>query len=89
MLVKYDPANPEKSSSEFLFPNRNSGTIALCSIKNNAPSEFGLVVYTGRDLSSADLFARIIETGHVIKSVEQMMCDLKIFLIEIKNPSMF
>jgi len=74
MLVRFDPDKPEKQSSDFLAPIPNEqGEVRLSSLKTGKESEFGLVVFTGRPISANDVFAKIVDSGHKTRSVNETL----------------
>ena len=84
MLVRFDPKNPEGSSSEFLIPTRlDNGEMAFTSLKSERISEYGLVIFTGRDLAPEDVFAKLVDSGKRVLSVEKTMADINAFLEDI------
>lgn len=84
MVVRFDPKNPKKASSDFLAPFRDeSGNVYLASLKNARNASFGLVVYTGREITCNDVFAKLVDSGMKIESVEEKQTDIQSFLTQI------
>lgn len=80
-LVRFDPKNPSKQSSDFLCPLRNeTGSIELASLIDGRIADYGLVVFTGREITSNDLFAKLVESGKRIASVDQVLADLNFYV---------
>ena len=69
-LVAFDPDKPQSKSSDFLCPIDDKGGVCFLGLKTNKIHTMGLVIFTGKDLSPNDLFARLVETGRKIDSVD-------------------
>ena len=84
ILVAFDPDKPTKSGSDFLAPLLRHGRVSLWGTRSNSAQEYGLVVFTGREVASADIFAKLVDGGLKISSVEDQV-DLIETYISILN----
>ena len=84
-LVQFDPENPTRPSSDFLVPTREGGSSVLLGSASHRVSRLGLVVYVGRELTAQDLFARLVETGRAIDSVDAALADCASFLDQVSS----
>lgn len=85
-LIRFDPKKPEKQSSDFLAPIRDeSGGLSLASLKNGKVSEYGLVIFTGRTVTSNDVFAKLVDSGKKIASVDETLADLEAFVGQLSS----
>ncbi|MEM9346817.1 MAG: hypothetical protein AAGB26_09395 [Planctomycetota bacterium] len=82
MTKKYfEAVSPNgKKSPQFIAPLRKSGALTFVSMKTaEAVSKF-VTVYTGVDLTPNEVFARMVDCGLVIESVEQTLSDITALL---------
>ena len=79
-LVAFDPDKPQAKSSDFLCPVVNDGNLSLFGLKTKKVHEMGMVVYTGKDLSPNDVFARLVDTGRKITSVDNVLKTISDYL---------
>lgn len=79
MLVAFDPARLESRSTDFLVPWKHEDRLVLLGLKSKKNRQLGLVVYTGRAVSEKDLFARIVDLGLLIPSVDKAMDLLRLY----------
>ena len=84
-LVAFDPSKPEAKSADFLAPVVESGRIVLFGLKSQKIQSMGLVVFSGKELSPNDVFARIVDTGRQIESVDTLLADISEYLAALKN----
>lgn len=85
-LVRFEPTQPEKQSSDFLAPLRGeAGAVGLASLKTGKPVEYGLVVFTGRDVTANDIFAKLVDAGHKVFSVADVLADLESFVSQLSS----
>ena len=85
VLVRFDVSRPEKQSSDFLAVYRDGGTKKLRSLKNGKESEYGITVFTGRSVGSNDLFAKIVDSGQKVASVDLLLEDLQSYIDSVKG----
>jgi len=85
-LVRFDASKPERQSSDFLACYKNGGSnFELRSLKTGKLSEYGLIVFTGRNLTPNDLFAKLIDGGHKVSSVDDVMSELSQYLEQVQS----
>ncbi len=86
LLVRFDPNRPEKQSSDFLAPiSDGNRTVTLASLKNSKVSEYGLVVFTGRAVTSNDVFAKLVDSGKKIDSVDETLADFEAYVEQLRS----
>lgn len=86
MLVRFNPRRPESRSSEFLAVLRNAhGTPALIGLKSKDEVQYGLIVYTGREVTPEDIFSKMVDAGVAIKSVDGVLADLSHYVDELRE----
>ena len=79
-LIRFCPGQPGKKKSDFLWPKKGQDDkVRLASIVGGGTSDFGLVVYTGRTVTAADVFAKVIDSGSNINSAGDALADLADF----------
>lgn len=85
MLVAWDPDNPDSTAARFLYVSEQDTGYALKDIKKHVRSDFGLVVFTGKELAANDLFDRLVDSGKRIPNVDQQVQLFEKYLAEIKT----
>ena len=79
-LVAFDPARPKGQSSDFLVPFQTEGRIVLYGVKSGSEQAHGLMVYLGRAITENDLFAKLVDSGVKIDSVDETLTRLRRYL---------
>jgi len=86
MLVTFDPAHPDSQLSDFLAPQWNKdGRPFFYGLKSGKEREYGMVVYTGREVSPNDLFAKLVDSGRSVLAVEKLLAELESYLNMIRT----
>jgi hypothetical protein len=80
MLVAFDPAKPEKASSDFLVPVAEEGKVVLFGTKSRRVISHGMVVFVGREITVNDVFARLVDSGRKIPAVAEALDMISIYL---------
>lgn len=85
VLVAFDPEKPDKQSSDFLVPiPTEDGGVALLGSKSGKVASYGLVVLTGKSVNENDLFAKLVDTGQKVPSVDECLTRLIAFNEQVK-----
>jgi len=79
LLVSFDPDKPDSRTTDFLAV-QVEGAPAFIGMKTKKVSSFGLLVYVGKQLSAADLFAKLVDSGHRIESVPRTLNALERYI---------
>jgi hypothetical protein len=86
VVVAFDPEKPEKSSSDFLVPVHNdSGGVEFLGTRSRRTIPYGMVILTSRVLTENDLFAKLVDTGRKVASVDDTLVLLANFLEAMKT----
>ena len=85
MLVSFDPDKPTKSSSDFLAPMLMEGRVFLWGTRSKKPQEYGLVVFTGRQVAPPDIFAKLVDGGVTIPSVDEQVEAIEAYISAMKS----
>lgn len=85
ILITFDPEKPQSDSNDFLAPVTENGRVELFGIKSRKIQPLGLVVFTGRDLLPNDVFARLVDSGRKIESVDSVLLDMSDYLVALKD----
>jgi len=86
VLVAFDPENPDKQSSDFLVPMHNdAGGIDLFGTRSGKTVPYGMVVLTSRAITENDLFAKLVDTGRKVASVDETLALLASFVEAMKT----
>jgi len=84
-LVAFDPETPQTKSSDFVVPVVESGRVVLFGLKSKRVQPMGLVVFTGKELSPNDVFARLVDTGRPVESFAAALKDISEYLTALKE----
>ena len=86
VLVAFDPEKPDKQSSDFLVPiPTEGGGVALRGSKSGKLAAYGLVVMTGNSVNENDLFAKLVDTGQKVPSVDECLARLSAYIEQVKS----
>jgi len=80
ILVAYDPSKPEVPSSDFLAPVLEESYPRFLGLRSRKVILAGMMVYLGRDVTVNDLFAKLVDTGCRIESVDQTLKNIEAYL---------
>jgi len=83
LLVAFDPSAPDIVSNDFLVPIVEGDQVALLGLTSGQPSSFGVLVYLGGQVTVNDLFARLVDSGRKIPSVERTLNVLADYLLRL------
>ena len=86
LLVAFDPKRPEHRSSDFLVVVLEGTAATLLGIRSKKPVASGLMAYVGREIKPNDLFAKLVDTGRKIESVEQTLRALEHYIEKLQEP---
>lgn len=84
LLVAFDPKCTEAKSSDFLAPVWEGETPRLLGLKSGKLHKYGLVVFVGRDFTANDLFAKLVDAGRKVESVDRVLAELGAYLGMVK-----
>ena len=73
-------SNPNAKSSDFLVPVVDEGSPQFIGVKSRKPADLGMMVYVGRDVTMNDLFAKLVDTGRKIASVDGTVKGIEAYL---------
>jgi hypothetical protein len=85
MLVPFDETQPSKQIKDFVYPEMFSDGIALVGIAKQKKWNKAMVVYTARDITANDVFARIVDAGIKIDSVDNLFNNLESYVRQLEN----
>jgi hypothetical protein len=80
LLVAYDPSQPHPASGNFVVPISDSTGLFFLGLKSEKRYEQGQMVYIGRAIMANDVFAKLVDSGRKIESVEATMRALEAYL---------
>ncbi|MBK8803829.1 MAG: hypothetical protein IPN71_17630 [Fibrobacteres bacterium] len=79
LVTAFNEKAGKLSQSDFLVPICLEGEIRLFGLHSKKIFEKGMVVYVGRDVSTADLFAKLVDSKCVIPDVKSQLAYLDQF----------
>lgn len=80
LLVPFAPSRPEWNSTDFLIPRLRESKVELRGVDGGERFEFGRMVYIGLPVKESDLFARLVDSGTRIESVEDALISLRRYI---------
>lgn len=83
MLVPFDEKYPGKKINDFIYPHVDESGAIFIGIKKSKRWAKGMAVYTGIDITANDLFAKIVDAGNKIDSVDDLINDLHTFIAQL------
>lgn len=66
----------EPGSAEFLIPWFEDGEVNLIGVNTGKVYSSGLVVYLGREITENDVFAKLVDAGRTIPSVDRVLAGI-------------
>ncbi len=86
VLAPFDLNNPRKKIKGFLCPNIDEeGVNSFLEIDTNKEWNIGRVAFIGMEISKNDVFARIVDSGKKIKSVDGLLNTIEDYIEQISN----
>jgi hypothetical protein len=85
LLVAFDPKKPDHRSSDFLVVVLEGAEAKLVGIKSKKPVASGVMVYVGKEIKVNDLFAKLVDTGRRIESVEQTLRTMEHYIEKLQE----
>ena len=84
ILAPIDLEKPNKKISGFLYPNIDEEQVSFFEINKGKEWQAGLVVFVGQEITKNDLFAKIVDSGKKIRSVDELLMNLDDYLKQIR-----
>ena len=84
LLVMFDPATPDAQSSDFLIPWSREGQAVFLRLKSGREHKNGMMVFVGRLISEKDLFAKLVDSGAFVSSVEETLDNLRNYIDQLQ-----
>lgn len=86
ILAPFDLTKPEKKINGFLYPNIDAKNVnSFLEINTDKEWEVGMVVFVGREISKNDVFAKIVDSGKKIKSVNGLLNSIEDYLGQVST----
>lgn len=76
LLVAFNQAKPTIKSSDFLLPVLVDGQPKFLGLSSGEHYEYGMVVMIGREITVNDIFAKVVDLGEKIDSVDEMLITI-------------
>jgi hypothetical protein len=71
ILVAFDPARPKAQSGDFAIPVIVDGRVQLVGLRSGTTLSLGMMVYLGKEITVNDVFAKLVDSGRKVPSVDQ------------------
>jgi hypothetical protein len=85
LLVAFDPERPENQSSDFLIPFQTEGQTILYGLKSRTKQSHGLIIYLGRAITEHDLFAKLVDGGAEVESVDATLACFRQYIENLQS----
>ena len=85
LLVAFDPQKPDHRSSDFLVVVLEGTEAMFVGVKSKKTITSGLLVYLGTEVKVNDLFAKLVDTGLKIHSVERTVRTLEHYIEKLQD----
>jgi len=85
LLVAFNPERPDVQSSDFLIPWNLESQPVFHGLKSGKDCPCGIVVFLRRAVSENDLFAKLVDLGAFINSVDNTLATLRSYIDQLKG----
>lgn len=85
LLVAFDPSDSGGGAGDFVVPVPETGRVSFVGLRSRRLSVYGRMVYVGKDITVNDLFARLVDSGRKIPSVEQTVRMLQDYVVSLQQ----
>lgn len=85
LLVPFNPAKPDKQTSDFLIPWDREGQRVLRGLKSGKEAALGMMVYIGISITENDVLAKLVDSGAVVPDIEATLVLLRSYLEELQS----
>jgi hypothetical protein len=83
MLAPFEEKFPGKKINDFIYPHVDKSETTFVGIKKTKHWTKGMVVYTGVDITANDIFAKIVDAGKKIDSIDNLMDNLQTYVTQL------
>jgi hypothetical protein len=84
LLAPLDLTKPNIKNTGFLYPNITSEQMNFfVELNSDKKWEFGMVVFIGSEISTNDVFAKIVNSGKKINSVSILLSHIEEYLRQV------
>lgn len=77
--------NFKSKSNEFLIPFTGKDRKGFKGIVSGEPSQYGAIKFIGTQITSNDVFAKLVDNGHKIDNVDEILTALADFLDQLQQ----
>lgn len=85
LLFAHDESKPEEGAGDFLAVVYEQGTPLFLGLRTKRLCRLGRMVYIGKAITANDLFAKLVDTGWKIESVEQTLRNLESYIQKLQE----
>ena len=85
LLVAYDESKPNGGRGDFLAVVFETNTPIFLGLRSRRIYTSGRMVYIGREITEKDVFAKLVDTGRKIESVEQTLRTLENYIQKLQE----
>lgn len=85
ILVPFDENKPGKQFRDYIYPEVLSNDVYFVGISKPKRWTKGMVVYTGKEITANDVFARIVDSGKKINSVDSLFNNLQNYIDQLSG----
>jgi len=85
LLVAFNPDAHDVQSSDFLIPWSLERQPVFHGLKSGKDCVYGMMVFLGRAISENDLFAKLVDSGAIINSVDSTLATLRNYIDQLQT----
>ncbi len=85
MLSSVTYGDFKSKSKEFLIPFTGDERNGFRGIESGKSSQYGLMAFIGRDITANDIFAKLVDSGQKIDSVDAVLASITEFLEQLQQ----
>jgi len=84
-LVAFDPKTPHARSSDFLVPVWDGEVPKFFGIDSGKLWPLGRVVFVGQEITVNDIFAKLVDSGRRIESVDRVLKEIEAYISMVED----
>lgn len=85
LLVAYDESRPDAGKGDFLAVVLEGNAPVFLGLRSKRTHKLGRMVFLGRDITDKDVFAKLVDAGRKIPSVDQTLRTLAAYVQQVGN----
>jgi hypothetical protein len=83
LLVAYNEAKPTSGQGDFLAVVFTDNKPVFFGLRSRRYYESGRMVFLGKEINEKDMFARLVDSGRKIKSIDETLKKLSVYIQQL------